>query len=51
MAGETSILELQGHKDCVRTGDSSPVNMEMFVTGSYDHTVKLWDLRVTYAKS
>lgn len=45
------MLELRGHKDYVRCGDSSPVNMDMFVTGSYDHTVKLWDVRVTDTNS
>lgn len=47
VAGETVISEMQGHKDYVRCGDFSPVSSEMFATGSYDHTVKLWDVRVT----
>ncbi|KAF5782575.1 putative transcription factor WD40-like family [Helianthus annuus] len=34
-----------GHKDYVRCGDGSPVNDHMFVSGSYDHTVKFWDVR------
>lgn len=41
------ISEMPGHKDYVRCGDCSPVSSEMFATGSYDHTVKLWDVRVT----
>lgn len=51
VAAETPILELQGHKDYVRSGDFSPVSHEMCVTGSYDHTVKLWDVRVADSKS
>ncbi|EXC34667.1 U3 small nucleolar RNA-associated protein 15-like protein [Morus notabilis] len=47
VAGETVISEMPGHKDYVRCGDCSPVSSEMFATGSYDHTVKLWDVRVT----
>lgn len=42
---------MQGHKDYVRCGDSSPVNADTFVTGSYDHLVKLWDVRVRDSKS
>ncbi|KDP36589.1 hypothetical protein JCGZ_08356 [Jatropha curcas] len=51
VAGEIVVLDLLGHKDYVRCGDCSPVNGEMFVTGSYDHTVKLWDVRVENKKS
>ncbi|KAJ8748382.1 hypothetical protein K2173_003019 [Erythroxylum novogranatense] len=50
VAGESVIIDLQGHKDYVRCGDCSPSNPEMFVTGSYDHTVKLWDVRVESKK-
>lgn len=46
VAGENVILDLKGHKDYVRCGDCSPVNPDSFVTGSYDHVVKLWDVRV-----
>ncbi|KAK4281109.1 hypothetical protein QN277_012641 [Acacia crassicarpa] len=51
VAGQTPISELRGHKDYVRCGDSSPINTDIFVTGSYDHTVKLWDMRVADRKS
>lgn len=51
VAGESVVLDLFGHKDYVRCGDCSPVNGDMFVTGSYDHTVKLWDVRVENSKS
>ena len=30
--------------------DFSPVSIEMCVTRSYDHTVKLWDVRVIGSK-
>ncbi|KAK1560016.1 hypothetical protein Q3G72_021213 [Acer saccharum] len=51
VAGESVLSNLLGHKDYVRCGDCSPVNAEMFVTGSYDHTVKLWDVRVENSRS
>ena len=51
VASETPLLELLGHKDYVRFGDFSPVSHEMCVTGSYDHTVKLRDVRVTGSKT
>ncbi|XP_076907682.1 protein SLOW WALKER 1-like [Bidens hawaiensis] len=38
--------DLIGHKDYVRCGDGSPASDDMFVTGSYDHTVRVWDVRV-----
>lgn len=43
---ESKIYDLLGHKDYVRCGDASPVSDDMFVSGSYDHTVKVWDVRV-----
>jgi len=36
---------LQGHNDYIRSGDSCLLNSNILITGSYDHTVKLWDLR------
>ncbi|KAH0644572.1 hypothetical protein KY284_032456 [Solanum tuberosum] len=40
-------LNLSGsHKDYVRCGDASPVSDYMFVSGSYDRMVKVWDDRV-----
>ena len=45
------LLELQCHKDYVRCDDFSPVSNEMCVTRSYDHTVKLWDVRMIGSKS
>nr|XP_007144576.1 hypothetical protein PHAVU_007G167300g [Phaseolus vulgaris]ESW16570.1 hypothetical protein PHAVU_007G167300g [Phaseolus vulgaris] len=51
VAEEASVAEFIGHKDYVRCGDSSPVNSDVFITGSYDHIVKLWDVRVRGSKS
>ncbi|EPS68334.1 hypothetical protein M569_06434, partial [Genlisea aurea] len=48
---ETCLFDLLGHKDYVRCGDSSPVSDEMFVSGSYDHRIKLWDVRVSSSGS
>jgi U3 small nucleolar RNA-associated protein 15 len=33
------------HEDYVRCSASSPISPDVFATGSYDHTVKLWDYR------
>jgi len=35
----------QGHADYVRCVASNPVSNDIFVSGCYDHTVKLWDAR------
>lgn len=45
VATETSLFDFLGHKDYVRSGSSSPVDDSLFVTGSYDHTVRVWDVR------
>ncbi|XP_057426874.1 protein SLOW WALKER 1 [Lotus japonicus] len=50
-AEQKPVLEFRGHKDYVRCGDSSPVNGDTFLTGSYDHLVKLWDVRVRDSNS
>ncbi|XP_010518518.1 PREDICTED: protein SLOW WALKER 1 [Camelina sativa] len=50
VAGSTVVSDLLGHKDYVRCGDCSPVSDSMFITGSYDHTVKVWDARVDKSK-
>ncbi|CAN8327882.1 unnamed protein product [Cochlearia groenlandica] len=50
VAGATVVSDLLGHKDYVRCGDCSPVNDSVFITGSYDHTVKVWDARVGNSK-
>ena len=35
-----------GHTDYARALERSPASAEMWASGSYDHTVKLWDARV-----
>lgn len=45
VATETQLLNFQMHKDYVRSGSASPVSSDLFATGSYDHTVKVWDSR------
>ncbi|NWS40890.1 UTP15 protein, partial [Probosciger aterrimus] len=41
----TEIVSYREHTDYVRCGCASKVNADVFVTGSYDHTVKLFDAR------
>ncbi|KAJ4758426.1 U3 small nucleolar RNA-associated protein 15 [Rhynchospora pubera] len=44
---ETPLFSVPGaHRDYIRAGSPSPVSPDVFVTGSYDHTVKIWDARV-----
>ncbi|CAL1403349.1 unnamed protein product [Linum trigynum] len=45
VGAEAVLHNFQGHKDYVRCGDCSPVDAGTFLTGSYDHTVKLWDVK------
>ncbi|KAL2499815.1 Protein SLOW WALKER 1 [Abeliophyllum distichum] len=48
---ETCLFDLLGHKDYVRCGDASPVSDDMFASGSYDHKVRIWDIRVSNSGS
>ncbi|XP_078168976.1 transducin family protein / WD-40 repeat family protein [Carex rostrata] len=44
---ETPLVTVPGaHRDYIRAGAPSPVSDDVFATGSYDHTVKIWDARV-----
>ncbi|CAL9128713.1 unnamed protein product [Musa acuminata var. zebrina] len=44
---EAQVVSFPGaHRDYIRAGSASPTSPEVFATGSYDHTVKLWDVRV-----
>eukprot|EP00262_Sarcandra_glabra_P004747 TRINITY_DN1599_c0_g1_i1.p1 TRINITY_DN1599_c0_g1~~TRINITY_DN1599_c0_g1_i1.p1 ORF type:complete len:525 (+),score=69.56 TRINITY_DN1599_c0_g1_i1:105-1679(+) len=47
ITSETQILSFSAHKDYIRGGSASPASSDLFVTGSYDHTVRLWDVRVS----
>ena len=33
------------HTDYARCVETNPVNSDIFMSGSYDHTVKIWDKR------
>lgn len=45
VASESQICTLEGHTDFVRSGTLGPASPHIFATGSYDHTVKLWDVK------
>lgn len=40
------VCRLDGHTDYVRAAGVSPANMETWATGGYDHSVRLWDMRM-----
>ncbi|XP_071953243.1 U3 small nucleolar RNA-associated protein 15 homolog [Antedon mediterranea] len=42
---ETEVVKFEDHSDYVRSGCINPASKDVIVTGSYDHTVKLFDLR------
>jgi len=46
LPAETLLTQFQRHTDYVRCGCSANVNADLFVSGSYDQTVMLWDRRV-----
>ncbi|GBF88130.1 hypothetical protein Rsub_00842 [Raphidocelis subcapitata] len=39
------VCRLAGHTDYVRSLAASPASSDAWLTGSYDHTAKLWDVR------
>lgn len=41
----TQIAQLKGHADQIRCGQVSPTSNDLWISGSYDHTVRLWDTR------
>lgn len=43
--GGGPLLSVAAHKDYVRAGAPSPASPDVFATGSYDHTVAIWDVR------
>lgn len=45
LQAQSSAFTLEGHKDHVRTGLVSPASENIWITGSHDHTVKVWDTR------
>ncbi|KAJ7993907.1 hypothetical protein DPEC_G00259560 [Dallia pectoralis] len=42
----TELTKYKEHTDYIRCGATSKLNKDLFVTGSYDHTLKLFDARV-----
>lgn len=42
---ESEVVTYKEHQDYVRCGVESQASSDFFLTGSYDHTVKLFDLR------
>ncbi|XP_033120672.1 U3 small nucleolar RNA-associated protein 15 homolog [Anneissia japonica] len=42
---ETEVVKFDDHSDYVRCGCINPASKDVIVSGSYDHTVKLFDLR------
>ncbi|KAJ3226104.1 snoRNA-binding rRNA-processing protein [Clydaea vesicula] len=44
---ETCIKRYDGHQDYIRTGVISTNNPHLFISGSYDHTIKIWDSRTS----
>lgn len=44
------VCRLDGHQDYVRSAASSPVNGDTWLTGGYDHSAMLWDVRSAGAR-
>uniref|UniRef100_A0A3P8ZHS2 U3 small nucleolar RNA-associated protein 15 homolog n=1 Tax=Esox lucius TaxID=8010 RepID=A0A3P8ZHS2_ESOLU len=42
----TELTKYKEHSDYIRCGATSKLNKDLFVTGSYDHTLKMFDARV-----
>jgi len=45
LASQKESLMIKAHRDYIRCGCTSDINSNHFVTGSYDHLVKIWDWR------
>ncbi len=45
VATEKELAKLDEHRDYVRAGCVSSLSSDVFVSGSYDHMVKVWDAR------
>ncbi|XP_053549043.1 U3 small nucleolar RNA-associated protein 15 homolog [Bombina bombina] len=45
----TEIVSYKEHTDYVRCGCTSKLNDNIFVTGSYDHTIKVFDARTEHS--
>ncbi|GFT97068.1 u3 small nucleolar RNA-associated protein 15 homolog [Nephila pilipes] len=42
---ETKLKSFEEHKDYIRTGAISQASQDLFISGSYDHTIKVYDTR------
>ena len=45
LQGQSNLFTLSGHKDQVRAGLVSPASENVWISGSHDHTIKVWDTR------
>lgn len=45
MSSEALLHKYEGHTDYVRSGATVPSTPNLFLSGSYDHTVRVWDKR------
>ena len=45
LSGEEEVFQVKEHKDYIRTSALSNSSKDMWLTGSYDHTVRMWDRR------
>jgi len=44
---QQAVSQYKGHKDYIRCGAVTfGANSDLFVTGSYDHTIRVWDSRI-----
>ncbi|XP_062240650.1 U3 small nucleolar RNA-associated protein 15 homolog [Platichthys flesus] len=46
MPNTTELNRYQEHTDYIRCGVTSKLNRDLFITGSYDHTLKVFDARM-----
>ena len=44
---EDELMKFEKHTDYVRAGCISPTSSDLIVSGSYDHSVYIWDKRIT----
>ncbi|XP_002167466.1 U3 small nucleolar RNA-associated protein 15 homolog isoform X1 [Hydra vulgaris] len=42
---EKETFVVKAHKDYIRSGCINPTSSDIFISGSYDHKIKMWDLR------
>ena len=45
MPSDKQISLLSGHTDYIRSAMESPTDPNLWITGSYDHSIRYWDLR------